>query len=69
MLALIIWNNQIRLLEHQKYALKRYFNSLYIKVILWLPDAKSQLFGKDPDVGKGQEEKEATEDEMFGWHH
>ena len=30
----------------------------------------SQLIGKDPDAGKdwGQE-KEATEDEMVGWHH
>jgi len=38
--------------------------------ILWSPDVKSQLFGKDPDTGKdwGQEEKEATEDEMVGWH-
>ena len=34
--------------------------------ILWLPDAKSQLIGKDPDAGKdwGQEEKGMTEDEM-----
>ena len=32
---------------------------------------KSQLIGKDPDAGKhwGQEEKEATEDEMVGGHH
>ena len=39
--------------------------------ILWPPDAKSQLIGKDPDAGKdwGQEEKGATEDEMIGWHH
>ena len=39
--------------------------------IFWPPDAKSQLTGKDPDAGKdwGQEEKEATEDEMVGWHH
>ena len=39
--------------------------------ILWPPDAKSQLAGKDPDAGKdqGQEEKGATEDEMVGWHH
>ena len=39
--------------------------------ILWPPDAKSQLTGKVPDAGKdwGQEEKEATEDEMDGWHH
>ena len=39
--------------------------------ILWPPDAKSQLTGKDPDAGKDwrQEEKGATEDEMIGWHH
>jgi len=39
--------------------------------ILWLPDGKSQLTGKDPDAGKdwGQEEKGLTEDEMVGWHH
>ena len=36
--------------------------------ILWLPDVKSQLFGKDPDAGKdwGQKEKGMTEDEMVG---
>ena len=39
--------------------------------ILWLPDAKSQLIGKDPDAGKhwGQEEKEMIENKMVGWHH
>ena len=39
--------------------------------ILWSPDVKNQLIGKDPDAGKawGQEEKEMTEDEMAGWHH
>ena len=39
--------------------------------ILWAPDAKSWLIGKDPDAGKdgGQEEKGMTEDEMVGWHH
>ena len=39
--------------------------------ILWLPDAKSWLIWKDPDVGKhwGQEEKGTTEDAMVGWHH
>ena len=38
--------------------------------ILWPPDAKSWLTGKDPDAGKdwGQE-KGKTEDEMVGWHH
>ena len=39
--------------------------------ILWPPDAKRQLFGKDSDAGKDwrQEEKGITEDEMVGWHH
>ena len=39
--------------------------------ILWPPDAKSGLIGKDPDTGRdwGQEEKGMTEDEMAGWHH
>ena len=36
--------------------------------ILWPPDVKIWLIWKDPDAGKdwGQEEKETTEDEMFG---
>ena len=39
--------------------------------ILWPPDGKSLLIGKDPDAGKhwGQEKKEAAEDEMVEWHH
>ena len=39
--------------------------------ILWPPNAKSWLTGKDSDAGKdwGQEQKGATEDEMLGWHH
>ena len=39
-------------------------------LILWPPDAKSRLIGKDPDAGKdwGQEEKGTTEDEVAGWH-
>ena len=38
--------------------------------ILWPPDAKSWLTGKDPDVGKDWwQEKRETEDEMVGWHH
>ena len=39
--------------------------------ILWPPDAKSWLIGKDPDAGKDwrQEENGATEDEMVGRHH
>ena len=39
--------------------------------ILWPPDAKNWLIGKDPDAGKDwrQEEKGTAEDEMVGWHH
>ena len=39
--------------------------------ILWPPDAKSQLIGKDPNARKDwrQEVKGTTEDEMVGWHH
>ena len=39
--------------------------------ILWSPDAKNWLIGKDPDAGKDwrQEEKGTTEDEMTAWHH
>ena len=46
----------------------------YVKAetaILWPPDAKIWLIGKDPDAGRGwgQEEKGTTEDEMAEWHH
>ena len=39
--------------------------------ILWPPDAKSWLFGKDSDAGRdwGQEKKGMREDEMAWWHH
>ena len=39
--------------------------------ILWPPDAKNWLVGKDPVAGKDwrQEEKGTTEDEMVRWHH
>ena len=39
--------------------------------ILWLPDAKNGLIGKDPDAGQDRrlEEKRTTEDGMVGWHH
>ena len=39
--------------------------------VLWPPDAKSWLTGKDSDAGKDwwQEEKGMTEDEMVGWCH
>jgi len=38
--------------------------------VLWPPDEKSQLTGKDPDAGKDlRQEKGATEGEVVGWHH
>ena len=39
--------------------------------VLWPPEAKNWLIGKDPDAGKDwrQEKKGMTEDEMAGWHH
>ena len=39
--------------------------------ILWPPDAKNWLIGKDPDAWKDwrQEEKGTAEGEMVGWHH
>ena len=39
--------------------------------ILWSPDVKNWLIGKDPDAGKDwrQEEKGTTENEMAGWPH
>ena len=38
--------------------------------ILWPPEMKSRLLGKDPNAGKDWrcEEKVMTEDEMVGWH-
>ena len=40
-------------------------------LILWPPDAKNWLIGKDLDAGKDwrQEEKGTTKDDMVGWHH
>ena len=39
--------------------------------IIWPPDAKNWLIGKDPDDGKDwrREDKGVTEDEMVGWNH
>ena len=39
--------------------------------ILWPPDVKNWLMGKDPDAGKDWrwEEKGTTENEMVRWHH
>ena len=47
------------------------FIYLLCNVILWPPDAKNWLIGKDPDAGKDWrwEEKGTTDNEMAGWHH
>ena len=39
--------------------------------VLWPPDGKNWLIGKDLDTGKDwkQEEKGTTKDEIVGWHH
>ena len=38
--------------------------------ILWPPDAKSRLTGKDPDTGKDERQKKGLpEDEVVGWRH
>ena len=39
--------------------------------VLWPPDVKNWLVGKDTDAGKDwrQEKKGTTEDEMVEWHH
>ena len=39
--------------------------------LLWPPNTKNWLIGKDPDAGKDWrwEEQGMTEDEMIGWHH
>ena len=40
-------------------------------LVLWPPDLKSWVIGKDPNAGKDgrQEEKGVTEDERVWWHH
>ena len=39
--------------------------------VLWPPDGKNWLIGKDTNAGKDwrQEEKGTTEEEVVGWHH
>ena len=38
--------------------------------VLWPPDVKNRLTGKDPDAGKDrrQKKKGAAENKMVGWH-
>ena len=68
------WTTQIKPVNpkgNQPWILIRRIDAETEAPIIWPPDAKSQLIGKDPDVGKDgrQEEKGVTESEMVGWHH
>ena len=56
---------------NQSWIFIRRTNAEAETIILWLPDRKDWLTGKDPGAGKDwrQEEKEMTEDKTVGWHH
>ena len=62
-------SNQSILKEiNPEYSLERHAEAEAL--VLWPPDVRSQLIGKDPDAGKDRgQEKGVTEDEMVGWHH
>ena len=65
-------SNQSALKEiSPEYSLEGRANAKAEAPVLWPPDAKSRLIGKEPDAGQdcGQEEKGMIEDEMVGWHH
>ena len=57
--------------EYQSWIFIRRTDAEAETPILWTPDVKNWLTGKDPDAGKDwrQEEKEMTEHEMVGWRH
>ena len=70
----IPWNKKIRPVspkENQSWMFIGRTDAEAEAPILWPPDAKSWLVGKEPDAGKHwrQEEKGITGDEMIGWHH
>ena len=53
-----------------EYSLERLMLKLKLQYFGHLLQRADSL-EKDPDAGRdsGQEEKKATEDDMFGWHH
>ena len=57
--------------ENQSWIFIRRTNVEAETPILWPPNTKNWLLGKDPDTGQDwkQEENGTTEDEMVGWHH
>ena len=67
-------NHLIRPLNHKRNQPWIFSGRTFAEVetlILWPPDANSQLIGKDPDAGKDwrQKERGRAEDEMAEWHH
>ena len=56
--------------ENQSWILTGRTDTEAEALILWPPDAKNWLIGKDPDAGQDwRQEKGMTEGEMVGWHH
>ena len=65
-------SNQAILVEiSPEYSFKGLMDAEGETPILWPPDAKNWLIGKDPNVGKDwrQEERGTTKDEKVVWHH
>ena len=64
-------SNQSILKRNQSWVFIRRTDAKAETPILWPPDAKSWLTGKDPDAGKDwrRKEKQMTENEMVGSHH
>ena len=60
-----VGSNKVVELKKKKYI---YFSIVYM---LWSPDMKNWLTGKEPDAGKDWrlKKKGMTEDEMVGWHY
>ena len=77
----ILWKNLNKLFDQPNTSINPKGNHSWIFIgrtdveaetlILWPPDAKNWVLGKDPDAGKDgrQEKKGMTEDEMVEWHH
>ena len=63
-------NQSIRKEISPEYSLEGLMVKLNLP-ILWPPDVKNRLVGKDPDAENiwRREEKGTIEDEMIGWHH
>ena len=66
------WLKDVKLVNPKGNQLWIFIGRINVEaLILWPPDTKSWLIGKDPDAGKdwGQEEKGVAEDEAVRQHH